>query len=151
MNGAQSTGVITRRQAKQFCCGDCKNTEKSAIKWTEYEGESVHEMTDALRKLERLFLRQNEYFDENHTGMHAAIDRASAPDLISSFQYCGSLLFPFNSHIIHRIVPLTLSVFLGEILLNNLCNKTFIYHYNIKCDEYSTIFKYLYHDQYATH
>ena len=95
MNGAQSTGVITRRQAKQFCYGDCKNTEKSAIKWTEYEGESVHEMTDTLRKLERLFLSQNEYFDENHTGMHTANDRASAPDLISSFQYRGSHFVSF--------------------------------------------------------
>ena len=47
---------------------------------TESEGESVHEMTDALRILERLFLRQNEYFEGTLTGMHSAIDGASAQD-----------------------------------------------------------------------
>ena len=49
----------------------------------ESKGESVHEMTDALRKLERLFPRQNEYLDETLTGMQAPIDRASVPNLKS--------------------------------------------------------------------
>lgn len=93
MKGAQSTGVITRSQAKQFCYGDCKTTEKAAIKMDESEGESVHEMTDALRKLERLFLRQNEYLDETLTGMQVAIDRASVPNLKSSTK-----LKPFSGY-----------------------------------------------------
>ena len=93
MNGAQSTGVITRRQAKQFCYGDCKNTGKAVIKITESEGDSVHEMTDTLRNLERLFLHQNEYLDEALTGMQAATDRASASHLKSSTK-----LKPFSGY-----------------------------------------------------
>jgi len=94
MKGAQSTGVITRSQAKQqFCYGDCNNTEQAAIKMAESEGESVHEMTDALRKLEHLFLRQNEYLDDTLTGMQAAIDRASAPNL-----KCSTKLKPFSGY-----------------------------------------------------
>ena len=61
---------------------------------TESEGESVYDMTEALRKLERLFLRQNEYiWTKPSLRIHAAIDMASAPDLKSSTK-----LKPFSAY-----------------------------------------------------
>ena len=86
MKQAASTGVFcfTRSQTKIFCHGDCKNSEEKQETMSLHEEEddgSQTDMAETIRKLERLFVCQNEFFEETLNTMQASIDKVPAPKL----------------------------------------------------------------------
>ena len=98
MAQAASTGVFcfTRSQTKTFCHSDCKNSEEKQETMSLHEEEddgSQTDMAETIRKLENLFVCQNEFFEETLSTMQASIDKVAAPKLKPSAK-----LEPFSSY-----------------------------------------------------
>ena len=82
MTQEPSTGVFcfTRSQTKVFCHGDCQNPEKkqeTVSLHEEDDDDSQTEMAETISKLERLFVCQNEFFENTLNSMQASIDKAA--------------------------------------------------------------------------
>ena len=98
MKQAASKGIFcfTRSQTKTFCHGDCKNSEEKQETMSLHEEEDDGSQTDVaetIRKLERLFVCQNEFFDEALNAMQASTDKVAAPKLKPSAK-----LEPFSGY-----------------------------------------------------
>ncbi|XP_078361540.1 uncharacterized protein LOC144645887 [Oculina patagonica] len=71
-----------------------KKKKKETMSENEDEGDATQiDMAEALRKLERLFVCQNEFFEETLNGMQANIDKVASPNLKSSVK-----LEPFSGY-----------------------------------------------------
>ncbi|KAL9981469.1 hypothetical protein ACROYT_G010176, partial [Oculina patagonica] len=94
MKHAASKGVTTRSQSKTFCHGNCQNPKRKTEKMSDHEDEvSQNDMAETMRKLQRLFVCQNEFFEVTLHGMQAAIDKVASPNLKSSVK-----LEPFSGY-----------------------------------------------------